>query len=120
MRKLSILFFLILLISCNKADPEMKDEEQFLTITDFSTTRWTYIDLEDGHVVGTSDVNSEQEDELWRTRTDWDIAICGNDIRTNSGTSGMGEGGIVELEQNTYDTILSPWSGPFEIDQYKN
>lgn len=35
-------------------------------------------------------------------RTDWDLAICGYHIRTNSGTSGIGKGGAYDLGYSNY------------------
>ena len=44
--------------------------------------------------MGTSAFGDSSADSEWRQRTDWDIAVCGDLIRTNSGMSGTGNGGI--------------------------
>lgn len=74
--------------------------------------RWTYFSLRESRVVGTSEFGSEEQDALWAGRSDWDIAICGEFLRTNSGTSGAGEGGI---QKNTatdyYNLTVAPEDG---------
>lgn len=40
-------------------------------------------------------------------RTDWDFAICGYHIRTNSGTSGIGKGGAYDLGYGRYKEYVS-------------
>ena len=48
--------------------------------------RWTYFSM-----VTQTDTLAQQ---AYAARTDWDIAIADGRIRTNSGTSGPGDGGI--------------------------
>lgn len=48
---------------------------------------------------------SEEEDKAWAERTDWDFAICGDYIKTNSGTSGNGKGGILRDETHNFQTL---------------
>lgn len=66
---------------------------------------WTYISLGDGKTVGTSDLGDDEADRSWHDRTDWDIALCNGIIRTNSGTSGRGQGGIMSSPQS-FDNIV--------------
>ena len=66
---------------------------------------WTYISLGDGKMVGTSDLGDDEADRAWHDRTDWDIALCNGALRTNSGTSGRGQGGIMSSPQN-FDNIV--------------
>lgn len=69
---------------------------------------WVYFSLEKGEVIGESDFNNPNEDALWNNRLDWDIALCNGFIRTNGGSSGIGEGGIVasETEFDATETTL--------------
>ncbi len=78
-----------------------------LTISGISDTHWTYISLETNSVTGTSPLDDTDADARWADRTDWDLAICGDMIRTNSGTSGKGNGGIRRLDNKTYDEITA-------------
>lgn len=59
-----------------------------------SKQQWTYINLEAGRTVGFSVFGDTIADAQWAERTDWDIAICGEYIRTNGGTSGQGNAAI--------------------------
>ncbi len=68
---------------------------------------WTYISLTDRKIVGTSAFGSENGDKEWQGRLDWDIAICDKHLRTNSGTSGNGKGGILKFEGAAYEAIKS-------------
>lgn len=56
--------------------------------------RWTYFSMVTHTVVGTCAVTDTLAQQAYAARTDWDIAIADGRIRTNSGTSGPGDGGI--------------------------
>ena len=101
---------IIVLASCssdenNGSDAPATDTE--LTVSGISDTEWTYISLENNTVVGSSAKDDTEADAQWAKRTDWDIAICGDMLRTNSGTSGNGEGGIRRLDNKRYDDITA-------------
>lgn len=84
-------------------DPQPVDTE--ITITGLSDNQWTYISLETNSVIGTSVLDDSDADAEWADRTDWDLAICGDRIRTNSGYSGKGEGGIRRIDDKTYEEV---------------
>ena len=112
-----LLLVSILLAGCEKENTSVEltaDEE--LTIKGISDTYWTYISLERNEVVGTSAFDSPEEDMKWRNRLDWDIAICGDKLRTNSGESGDGNGGLTYLEDLRYEDITSSTPLQFEVD----
>lgn len=46
--------------------------------------------------------------------TEWDIAFCGYRMRTNSGTSGPGQGGAADLGYGEYDK----WTSKAQVDAY--
>ena len=46
--------------------------------------------------------------------TQWDLAFCGYRLRTNSGTSGTGKGGAVDLGYGQYDS----WTTKAQVDEY--
>lgn len=117
--KVFLLFILTLAVGCSgdskTETPQQPDTE--LTIDGISDTQWTYISLETNRKVGVSPLNDPKADEEWRNRTDWDIALCGDMIRTNSGTSGIGQGGIVRLDNQTYNQINEVPTIPLDIDR---
>ncbi|MCM1021196.1 MAG: HmuY family protein [Muribaculum sp.] len=76
-----------------------------LTITGLSDNQWTYISLSKNAIVGTSPLDDAKTDAEWAERLDWDIAICGDLMRTNSGTSGHGKGGLRRLDGVDYNNI---------------
>lgn len=56
-----------------------------------SKTTWHYYNFKQKKFVGTGETSA---DATWAARTDWDVAICRYKVRTNSGTSGVGKGGL--------------------------
>ena len=56
------------------------------------------------NTIGTCALGDSIAEKTWSQRTDWDIAICNGMIRTNSGTSGIGHGGIVNIMPDFYET----------------
>ena len=92
--------FIILITSCSSDSDSGQIETHEEQIIGVETMRWTYYSLETGSVIGLSDFGDEEVDERWRVRKDWDIALCGELIRTNSGTSGVGEGGIIAIDDS--------------------
>lgn len=78
---------------------------------------WNYFSFSDGKIVGTGDASAESDAE-WKARVDWDIAFTRLYARTNSGTSGNGSGGVVEIEAGNADKaavfanlVTAPTSG---------
>ena len=84
---LSLLLLLAGTMACSQEGMEAGAQAATETYT-VSDTCWTYLSLETGRVVGTALLGDEQAEAEWRQRTDWDIALCGDLLRTNSGTSG--------------------------------
>lgn len=80
-----------------------------LTVDDVPN-RWTYVSLSGHEVVGSSSLGDTHEDALWMLRTDWDIAFCNGMIRTNSGSSGKGKGGItwIPVDYDDIDNLRAP------------
>lgn len=84
-----------------------------IVIDGLGDDHWTYFSLKDSKVVGTSEFGSDDEDLAWAGRDDWDIAVCGEFLRTNSGTSGHAGGGI---QQNTLTDYYNLTEAP--VDGY--
>lgn len=87
-------------------------------ISGLSDTQWTYFSFETGDVVGTSTFASDEEDEVWSMRKDWDFAICGDYLKTNGGTSGEGLGGIQRDSTATFATIVEAPSTGYLLDSF--
>lgn len=105
---------IMLTVSCTDEKDISNHKNETLTIqTD--DYQWTYISLETGRSIGTSRIGDQDADNEWSRRTDWDIAICKDVIRTNSGTSGCGNGGIQITDQKFEQILEAPQSG-YETD----
>ena len=108
-------FMLTACSSEDKQDAPVLDTE--LTVSGISDAKWTYISLENNAVVGTSDKDDSDADSQWAKRTDWDIAICGDMVRTNSGTSGAGQGGIRRIDGKHYDAVTAADAATVDADR---
>ena len=71
------------------------------------TNDWIYFNLRTGESFNTYTVNKDIKEGEQINRTDWDLAFCGYTMRTNSGTSGIGQGGAADLGYGGYDDWTS-------------
>lgn len=111
----SLLAALALLASCsdgadNSASGQAVGKSGEMNVT-ANDAVWTYYSIEQNKVMGTSVFGDSTADSQWKQRTDWDIAICGDLIRTNSGTSGTGNGGLKVVPQGYNELENAPQSG---------
>lgn len=111
----SLLAALALLASCsdgadNSASGQAVGKSGEMNVT-ANDAVWTYYSIEQNKVMGTSVFGDSTADSQWKQRTDWDIAICGDLIRTNSGTSGTGNGGLQVVPQGYNELENAPQSG---------
>ena len=91
------------LSSCdNKDDLFQKNEpKEGLAILDCTSyTRWNFFSFAKGDTIGSCDAGNETDYEAWSKRSDWDLAFHRQDVKTNSGESGKGKGGILEYNFN--------------------
>lgn len=100
----------LMFAGCSNKDADPADvpapvEVNTLTVEGLSEDAWTYISFENGKVVGSSELGNEEEDAAWAARKDWDIALCGKLLKTNSGTSGEGQGGILPVSDKSFNAI---------------
>ena len=79
--------------SCTKTDEKELTPHIEYTLDASNPNVWVYYSLRDAATVGTGDTTSTSASE-WAERSDWDIAFKTFNIRTNSGTSGKGKGGV--------------------------
>jgi hypothetical protein len=99
-----------LLVSCVKYDADPFDGEILPRITGYSTgvtNDWLYFNLHTGDVFNETAPNQEITEGEQYDRLDWDLAFCGFHMRTNSGTSGAGAGGAIDLGYGNYDNLTS-------------
>ena len=73
-----------------------------LTLT-LEPGKWIYYSFTDSTVVGRSDIGDVEQDQEWAAQTNWDIALSESGIRTNSGTSGRGNGGLAIITDSIYE-----------------
>lgn len=104
---LSVLLASITFISCrdkvkNESEPVPVKRELTLTL---EPGKWIYYNISDSTVMGTSDIGDTEQDAEWHDRNDWDIALSELGIRTNSGTSGRGNGGLAVISDSLYNTV---------------
>lgn len=85
--------------------PTTPAQVETLTIEGLDDQTWVYVSLEEGRTVGTSPLGDVEQDAAWKARTDWDIAFCGELLRTNSGTSGNGAGGIQSVTNKSFNAL---------------
>ncbi|MDR0547473.1 MAG: HmuY family protein [Dysgonamonadaceae bacterium] len=103
--KLTVIAILsiIYLPSCDNKDDLFKKNEpkEGLAVLDCTSyTQWNFFSFAQGQLVGSCDAGNEAEYETWRMRADWDLAFHRQDVKTNSGASGSGKGGILEYDFN--------------------
>ena len=104
---LSVLLASITFISCRdkvKHESEPVPVKRELTLT-LEPGKWIYYNISDSTVMGTSDIGDTEQDAEWHDRNDWDISLSELGIRTNSGTSGRGNGGLAVISDSLYNTV---------------
>ena len=108
----------LIAISCNKIEDPATESAKEAYIDATSKTTWTYFSLSKGETVGTGE-ETAADNAAWASRTDWDLAICRYNVRTNSGTSTTaGAKGGIYTSALTFDTLNEVPSGAvFETDK---
>lgn len=116
---LILLFVLSLLFASCTKDPsgETLVSDSELTISGLNDTEWIYVSLTSGEVIGKSAKGDYEEDAKWKARNDWDVAFCGEYIRTNGGTSGNGNGAIKRIDSKSYEEVTSADATSLQEDQ---
>lgn len=119
MKKTVIILLLLaacLCSACKHGESKVPAISTEVTIHGLEDGKWVYFSIKDGETVGSSTFLSEEEDKAWAERTDWDFAICGDYIKTNSGTSGNGKGGILRDETHNFQTLKDAPTDGYLID----
>lgn len=93
----------VLCMSCRDRsdDREPVEVESLLTLT-LEPGKWIYYSISDSTIVGRSDIGDAEQDQEWAAQMNWDIAFSESGIRTNSGTSGRGNGGLTVISDSIY------------------
>ena len=95
-----------LLTSCVDYDAKPFTGKVLPRTTGYSTgvtNDWLYINLRTGQMFNRNKVNEDITEGEQKNRLDWDIAFCGYRLRTNSGTSGNGQGAAADLGNGQYE-----------------
>lgn len=103
---LTILWTALTLASCVDYDAEPFTGKVLPRNTGYTTgvtNDWLYINLRTGQIFNRYKVNADITEGEQKDRTDWDLAFCGYRMRTNSGTSGNGQGGAADLGSGAYE-----------------
>ncbi len=87
------LLTLALASSCNKTEEKELTPHIEYTLDASNPNVWVYYSLRDAATVGTGDTTNASASE-WAERSNWDLAFKTFNMRTNSGTSGKGKGGV--------------------------
>ena len=108
----------LLTISCNKIETPAAEPAREAFIDATSKTTWNYFSLSKGETLGTGEENAA-DNASWAARTDWDLAVCRYNVRTNSGTStSVGAKGGIYTSTLTFDTLTKvPAGAVFEEDK---
>lgn len=80
------------------------------------TNDWLYFNLRTGEIFNLEGPNKDITEGEQYSRTDWDLAFCGYVLRTNSGTSGIGQGGAIDLGYGGYENWTSVSQLPSDVE----
>jgi len=106
---LKLTAFVLLLLAlgaCVKYDADPFDGEILPRVSGYSTgvtNDWIYFNLRTGDVYNKTKPNEDITEGEQLDTLIWDLAFCGHHMRTNSGTSGSGKGGALDLGNGNYE-----------------
>jgi hypothetical protein len=104
---LIIILALAIVISCEDDDNDENLLTKTVVIESTSYTDWVYFSFEQEDVVSITDP---------KTSLDWDLAFLRNHMRTNSGTSGSGQGGAYDAGQINFNELTEAVSEGYIVD----
>lgn len=104
-----IIVALLLLSACEKDEDNNSGNLEAVTtmVEAISYTDWVYYSFSEGAEVSVSDS---------KTSTNWDIGLMRNHFRTNSGSSGIGSGGALDVGVVDFDSYLEAPETGFTVD----
>ncbi|MDR1757440.1 MAG: HmuY family protein [Bacteroidales bacterium] len=114
---LTVICLSLWVFSCHKDDEDKtttdtSERSVVVHSTDFES--WHYFSFKTGAEVPQSEVGDY---EASKQKTNWDIAFHRGDIRTNSGASGMGQGGAIKLNVKTIAEVVAIPETGFATDE---
>lgn len=105
-----------LFVACDEDDDPKPAENDTLSLYTKDYTIWHYFSFENG-IIGTGSADpTEPDDAEWKARTDWDLAFHYKDVRTNSGKSGDGQGGMLEATQTDFTLVTEAPTSGYTVD----
>lgn len=103
-----LLSSVLIFASCEKDDNDPDKLDSFTVIIDATSyTDWVYFSFSTGDEVSVTDP---------QTSSDWDIGIKRNHFKTNSGTSGAGNGGAYDAGVVNFDTLSEAPEAGYTVD----
>lgn len=98
---------LLLLISILFAVTLVNAQDKTITIDATSFTDWVYFSFDGGDTLSIADP---------ATSHDWDLALMRYHFRTNSGSSGNGQGGVIDLGVVDFDGVKTADEAGYTVD----
>ncbi|MBI9055778.1 MAG: HmuY family protein [Bacteroidales bacterium] len=105
------------LVACDDDDDDPKPtQNDTLSLYTKDYTIWHYFSFENG-VIGTGSADpTGADDAAWKARVDWDLAFHYKDVRTNSGKSGDGQGGMIEATKTEFSLVTEAPTTGYLVD----
>lgn len=108
---ITLLSLVFLIMSCsddsNSNPTSSGGDDTTVIINASSHDTWAYFNFSTGQVI---DIQDPQ------TSTEWDIAFKRMKIKTNSGLSGPGEGGVIDMMITEFDSVKTAPAGNYFAD----
>lgn len=104
---ISFFYCMLIMSACVEYEAEEFTGKVLPRVSGYSTgvtNDWIYFNLRTGEIFNKTSPNSDISEGEQYNRLDWDLAFCGYRLRTNSGTSGQGQGGAIDLGYGGYDS----------------
>ena len=123
---LSLIACILLISSCELN--ELWDKDYMFTIETprdgllihdcSSYQHWHFFSFAQDSIIGSCDAGDSLAYDAWYNRTDWDLAFHRQNVKTNSGASGVGKGGMLAYKQEVFDfnTVTEAPDAGYEID----
>ena len=115
----SFIVLLFILGACVEYGADPFEGEILPRITGYSTgvtNDWIYFNLRTGDIYNETRPNEDIAEGGQYDSLSWDLAFCGHHMRTNSGTSGCGQGGAIDLGYGDYDNWTAISQLPDDAD----
>jgi hypothetical protein len=106
-----ILLGVILVTACDKKNPVNRPTDEGvgreLTIDASNTTEWVYFNFSSGETVTVENPANSM---------DWDLGLRRYHLSTNSGTSGSGKGGAIDMGKVRFEEVSTAPTANYAVD----